>query len=160
MSALTSFDDLVAFLDANKFPHKLDRAGQVVELPTNDPNLPGNLYLRWDKQLPFIQLIQFVIHDVPAARIADLCRAIVMLNNKIEFPGFGFDDENRRLYNRTVVPVVPSIDPMLLNRLGQGCVKQAQAFAPAFKAVVGGKAGTDILALGAEAISNMRSRVS
>src|SRR5258706_16411562 len=134
MSALTSFDDLVAFLAANKFPHQLDRAGQVVELPTNDPSLPGNLYLRWEKQLPFIQFIQFVIADVPVARVNDVSRACVLLNNKIEVPGFGFDDDARRLYNRTVVPVVPSIDPMLVNRLGQGCVKQAQAFAPAFKA--------------------------
>ncbi len=147
MAALSSFDDLVAFLARENVPHDIDREAQVVELPTNEASLPGRLYLRWEKHVPFINMVQFVAIDVPVARIAELERAIARLNNKLDVPGFGLDDANRRLYNRTCIPVPAGIEPALLNQLGLGCITQAKQFAPAFRAVIDGKPGADILAI-------------
>jgi hypothetical protein len=147
MRRLTTFDELVAFVTENKLPHKLDREGRVLELPSNDETVPGDLHMRWEAHLPFVTLIQFVIMDVPAARIADVERAIVILNNKLDFGTFGMDEPSRRLYHRVTVPVHEGIEPTVLNQFGFGCVKQARQYAPAFRAVVDGKPGADILAI-------------
>lgn len=146
---LTSFDDLANLLARDKTNHRIDRETQAIELPTNDPSLPGNLYIRWDKQLPFVQLIQMSLLDIPEARIADVERAIVVLNNEIEMPGFGMDEAARRLYFRVVVAVVPphGVDADTMYQLAQGTVRNARLYQPAFKAVVDGKSGGDIVAL-------------
>lgn len=153
MRRLTTFDELVAFVTENKLPHKLDREARVLELPANEATLPGDLYMRWEPQLPFVTLIQFVIMDVPGSRIADLERAIVVLNNKLDFGTFGMDEPSRRLYHRVTVPVHEGIDPTVLNQFGFGCVKQARQYAPAFRAVVDGKPGAEILALAEHALA-------
>jgi len=156
MRGLTSFEDLVAFVTTHKVPHKLDRDLQVVELPSNDTTLPDVLYVRWEKHIPFVTMIQFALVDLPVSRITDLEHAIVVLNNKLDVPGFGLDGASRRLYNRLAIPVLPpdGIDPMMLNQLGMGCVKQAHQFAPAFRAVAQGRSGSDILALAEAALAD------
>ncbi len=153
MSALTSFDDLASLLDRDKTKHVIDRQHQVIEIPTDAPPLPGNLYLRWEKQVPFVQLIHAVLLDVPSARVLDIERAITVLNNAIALPGFGFDEDSRRLYYRIVVPVFPpqGIEAEVLQRLVEGCVRTARQYQTAFMAVVAGRSGGDIVEIVASA---------
>jgi hypothetical protein len=152
---LTSFDDLANLLARDKTNHRLDREAQAIELPTSDPALPGNLYIRWDKKLPFVQLIQMALQDIPESRIADVQRAIVVLNNEIEMPGFGMDEAARRVYFRVVVAVVPphGVDAETLYQLAQGTVRNAKLYQAAFKAVIDGKSGGDIVALAQASIA-------
>lgn len=146
MANLTKFEQLVAFLNENKFPHKVDVAQQVVELPSNAAPLPGNLYVKWEKTVPFLQVIHFMIEDVPEDRVRELETAIVRLNNLLEVGGFGFDHATRRLYCRLTAPAFPNdgIDPVTLNQLGTGCVRNAREFYDALRAVVDGMPGDQI----------------
>jgi len=152
---LTTFDELVNLLVKDNTNHRLDRENQAIELPQKMPGLPGSLYLRWEKELPFVQLIQMSLVEIPQARVADVERAIVILNNKIEMPGFGLDEAVRNLYFRVVVPVVPphGIDAEALYQLAQGTVRNAKLYQAAFKAVVDGTSGGDIVALAQASIA-------
>lgn len=149
MASLQSFDDLVAFLVENKLPHRLDVAHQLVELPSNAAPLPGNLYLRWEKTVPFMQIIHFMLENLPEDRLSEVEAAIARLNNTLEVGGFGIDHEQRRLYCRLTVPVLPpdGINPMTLNQLGIGVVRNARTFVDPLKEVVEGKPGTTIIEL-------------
>ncbi|HKA89705.1 MAG TPA: hypothetical protein VKE22_18710 [Haliangiales bacterium] len=150
---MTTFQELLAFLVDNKFPHAADPATQVIELPSKAAPLPGNLFIRWETKIPFLQIIHLMIEGVPPERIPDVETAIAILNNAVELPGFGLDHANRRLYCRFTVPAFPpeGISPATLNRLGTICVAQARDFLPAFQAVVGGQPGNQIIRLAQEA---------
>ncbi|MCB9570526.1 MAG: hypothetical protein H6709_00395 [Kofleriaceae bacterium] len=144
MTRLHSFDDFLAFLDGNQLPHKAAPAQQLVELPSTGP-LPGNLFVKWERTVPFLQLIHFML-EVPADRVADVSEALVRLNNLLEVGGFGFDHGSHRLYCRLTVPVFPAdgIDAQTLHQLGTGVVRNAIELLDAFQAVVDGKPGADI----------------
>ena len=146
MPGLTTFDQLLSFLAENKFPHAVDRAHQVVELPSKAAPLPGNLLIRWEKRLPFVQFIQFMIDDVPAARIQELEGAIARINCALEVPGVGLDHARRRLYFRLTMPVFApeGIAATTFHRMGQACVAQAKDLHAAFQAVVDGNPGAEI----------------
>lgn len=146
MQGLVDFEQFMNFLEVNKFPHSVNREQQLVEIPSKAAPLPGNLYVKWEPRLPFLQLIQFMINDVPEARIADLETAIVRINCALEIPGFGFDHRRRRLFCRLTVPVFApeGITPTAFHRLGQACVGNAKELYPAFKAVVDGEPGAEI----------------
>jgi len=156
-ASITSFDQFVKFLTDNKFPHKLDAARQVVELPSKGAPLPGNLYIRWEKTVPFLQIIHFMVDGVPADRVREVEAAMARLNNKLEVGGFGFDHDNRRLYCRLTIPVFPpeGINPMTLNQLGHGVVRNAKEFLDAFQQVIDGKPGDQIAEI-YEAIAKQR----
>jgi hypothetical protein len=146
MPGLTTFDQLLAFLAENKFPHAVDRAHQVVELPSKAAPLPGNLLVRWEKRLPFVQFIQFMIDDIPEARLGELEGAIARINCALEVPGLGLDHARRRLYFRLTMPVFApeGIAPTTFHRMGQACVAQAKDLRDAFQAVVDGQPGAEI----------------
>jgi hypothetical protein len=153
MAPVTTFQQLVAFLVENNFPHGADAAAQIVELPSNAAPLPGNLYIRWETKIPFIQIIHLVIDNLPADRLKELETAVVVLNNALELPGFGVEHANRRLYCRFTVPVIPpeGISSTTLNQLGMACVAHARDFLAAFQAVVAGRPGSEIVNLAREA---------
>lgn len=153
MPTLTSFDELASLLERDKTKHAIDRQHQVIELPTDAPPLPGNLYLRWEKHAPFVQLIHGVILDVPAPRVLDIERACAVLNNAIVLPGFGLDENSRRLYYRVVVPVFPpqGIEAEVLQRIVEGTIRTARQYQPAFMAIVAGRSGGDIVEIVASA---------
>src|SRR5262249_45665839 len=127
MAVVLSFEQLLQFLVDNKVPHNRDLERQLIELPSNAAPLPGNRYLRWEKSVPFLQIIHFMIENVPVDRIRELETAIIRLDNKLEVGGFGFDHDMRKLYCRLVVPVYPhdGLNPMTLDKLTHGVVSNA-----------------------------------
>lgn len=146
-SAVKSFEQLVAFFTAQNFPHQADPARQLVELPSKAAPLPGNLYVKWERTVPFLQLIHFMIDGVPAERVPEIETAALRLNNLLEVGGFGFDHETRRLYCRLTVPVFPSdgIEPMTLNQLGTGVVRNALEFHSVFQEIIDGARGDQVV---------------
>jgi hypothetical protein len=146
---LKSFAQLVQFLTDNHFPHAVDPAHQIVELPSKAAPLPGNLILQWSTTVPFLQIVHFMLGDVPADRVPALEDALVRMNNLYEVPGFGYEHKNRRLYYRLAVPVLPDdgISPTTLNALGQGVVKAGKEFLEPLKAVIAGRGGDEIEAI-------------
>jgi hypothetical protein len=149
MSVVQNFEQLVKFLNDNKVPNKVDVERQVIEMPSKGAPLPGNLYVKWEKSVPFIQIIHFMIESVPADRVREVETAVVRLDNQLEVGGFGFDHSHNRLYVRLTVPVFPSdgLNPMTLNQLGHGVVRNCKEFLEAFQEVIGGKPGADIVSI-------------
>ncbi len=147
--ALTSFEQFVTFLTENKVPHRADAASQVVEMPSNAAPLPGNLFVKWERTVPFLQLIQFMVNGVPAERVRELEAAMARLNNQLEVGGFGLDHQNRRLYCRLTVPVLPpdGIDAMHIDKLARGVVRNGQEFLEAFTKVIAGEPGETIVSI-------------
>lgn len=149
MPNVQSFDQLIQFLNDNKVPNRFSQQDQVVELPSNGAPLPGNLIIRWEKKVPFIQMVHFMIENVPADRIRDVETAVVRLDNRLEVGGFGFDHANNRLYCRLTIPAFPpdGINPMTINQLGHGIVRNAKEFLPVFQDIIGGAPGEQVIEL-------------
>lgn len=149
MAMIQSFEQFVKFLGDNKVPNRVDAERQIVELPSKGAPLPGNLLIKWEKQIPFLQIIHFMIENVPADRVRDIETAIIRLDNRLEVGGFGFDHTTNRLYNRLTVPVMPpdGINPMAINQLGTGVVRSAKEFLDVFQEIVGGMSGEKAIEL-------------
>src|SRR5262249_36551578 len=147
MAAITTFEQLLAFLDHNRIEYRADAPRLTVEVPSNATPLPGNLFVKWDAKLPVVQLVHFMIDDVPEERMGELEAAVARVNHRVESSGFGLDHERRRLYCRSTVPNYPpeGINPMTLNRIATGRVRGARELLEAFREVVGGKAGAEVL---------------
>jgi hypothetical protein len=147
MAALTSLDDLTALLDRDGTRYALDRERHAIELATRDPSLPGDLSVRW--RAPFVELVQAVLLDVPPGRARELERALAVLNDALDIPGFGYGETARRLYFRLVAPAFPphGIDAETLYQLAEGTVRNAKRYQAAFGAVIAGRPGGDIVEL-------------
>ena len=144
---IATFRELLTFLDASEVSHRVDEAIQIVELPSSGPELPSSVYLRWERHVPFIQLIQFMLESVPAERIREIETAIVRLDNVLEVGGFGLDHERRHLYCRLTVPVFQpeGIVSTTLVRLVAGVVENAAQYVESFRRVVAGESGDRIV---------------
>jgi hypothetical protein len=148
MERLASFEDLLAFLDEAKLPHKADAGTQLVEVPTSSGPLRGSVYIRWERQLPYVQVIHPMVLDVPPERLADVERAICRANGGIALPGFGFEYEKRFIYFRLCVPVYE--EGMLtasFQRQVLGVIHNARDFLVPFREVVAGRSGDEIMSL-------------
>jgi hypothetical protein len=149
MSTVQNFEQFLKFLGDNKVPNRVDAERQIIELPSKGAPLPGNLLIKWEKQVPFIQIIHMMIENVPADRIRDLETAIIRLDNRLEVGGFGFDHQSNRVYNRLTVPVIPpaGIDPLAISQLGHGVIRSGKEFLEVFQEIVGGKSGEQVFEL-------------
>ena len=148
MPVVHTFEELVKYLTDNKIGFAHDAETQSLELPSQaSPPLIGNLYIRWEKQVPFIQIIHFMAEDVPEDRTRELETAIVRLDNSFEIGGFGFDHANRRLYCRLTIPAFPAdgINPDTINQVGNGITRVAVEFIDVFKDVINGKPGDQVI---------------
>jgi hypothetical protein len=151
MERLAKFSDLLAFLEEAKLPNKADAQSQVVEVPTSSGPLKGSVYIRWEKQLPYVQIIHPMVLNVPPERLADVEHAICRANLTLPQPGFGFEYERSFIYFRVCVPVYE--EGMLttsFQRLVLGAIHTARDFLLPFQDIVGGKPGEEILRLAVE----------
>ncbi len=149
---LRTFEELVAFLVKQQFPHTVDPANRIVQLPSKAAPLPGNLMIKWHAHMPFIQIVHYMIENVPETRVRALETALCRLNHLYEVPCFGLDHDARRLYYRITMPVFPTdgLNPTTLNALGQGCVKAAREFLEPLSMIVNGRPGEEMDAVLAE----------
>jgi hypothetical protein len=102
---LRTFPDLVAFLTEKRQPHQASLDAQVVEMPARLPPLDDVLYLRWEKTLPYLQLVQPVVRNVPPDRNAAVLEAICRTNHALPLPGFALEFDRRFIYFRRCLPV-------------------------------------------------------
>ena len=145
---LTKFDDLLAYLRENNVPHKADPAGLSVELPLATPANAGSVYVRWEKDLPYVQVIYPFVGEVPDARVPDVESAIVRVNNTIKLPGFGYEHGNHIIYMRLCVQLYDEgISATSFQRQVFAVLQNANEFVGAFRDVVAGASGKDVLDL-------------
>lgn len=146
-TVIRSFGDLLAYLGEQNVPHAVNAEQQIVEIPTKAPPLDGVVYLRWERDTPYVQVIKPLVFDVPAERIRDLETALCRVNNALVLPGFGFDYERHTLYFRLTLPIFPEgMVPTQLRGLLLSCVQSARDFLIPFAGVLDGTSpGSDIL---------------
>lgn len=144
-SLIASFTELVAQLEADKVPHRVDADAQVVHLPAASPALAGPLYLRWDQRLPFIQIVQPMI-NVPQERVPDVEAAMGRLNAVAAFPGLGLEYQTFALYCRATATLDEgSVRTATLRHLIQVTIANAMEFLPTMTDIVAGAPGADVI---------------
>jgi len=146
ITRITNFKELIAILEETKVPHRYEAEPQVVEIQTGLP--AGNLFVRWEKTLPYVQIIQPMVRNVPRERLAEIEHGICRANNFAPLPGFGFDYDKGFVYMRLVVPMYE--EGMLtqsFNRQLRAAVQNAKEFTNAFVKVVEGAPGEQLVPL-------------
>jgi hypothetical protein len=88
---LSRYADFVEYLNENNIPHRADAAAQLVSMPVAASAVGGLLYIRWEKKLPYVQIIHPFVVDVPDDRLHEAETAICRANNAIALPCLGFD---------------------------------------------------------------------
>jgi hypothetical protein len=141
---LRNFEEFFGYLKGQTLILQFDSKRQIVEIPSHAAPLPGNLLMKWEKDLPFLQMVHFMIEKLPPDRVSELEAAIARVNNKLELAGFYIDHDSMRLYSRLIVPVLHGIEAADLNTLAGICVRSGQEFRDTFQAVVDGRPGAEV----------------
>jgi hypothetical protein len=145
---IASFEDLTTFLTESGRAHEVDADQKLIVLPVHEPPLSGQMLIRWEKQLPYVQIIHPLEREVPIGRRSDVEHAICRANNTIALPGFGFEYTHNFIYFRLTVPMYD--EGMLarsFRRQMEAVVKNARDFVIPFQQIVAGEPGEKILGL-------------
>ena len=157
ITRIAKFEDLVAFAAESGIPHEADAEKQIMVLPLSERLLTGQILIRWEKQLPYAQLVYPMVKDVPAERRAEVEHAICRANNTIPLPGFAYEYTNNFIYFRLTVPMYE--EGMLaqsFRRQIDAVRNNAKDFLVPFQQVVAGAPGETILQLAVEAANARR----
>jgi hypothetical protein len=143
---LGSYDDLVAFLVAQKIPHEADPANHAVQIATSAPALPGTAFVRWETSIPFLTIMQQMSGEVPEGRVREVETALCHVNDVAMIPGYGYTYQGKVIYYRFAVPLfggeITSDD---LDRALTVVLNNAVQLEPAFKKVLEGGDGAGVL---------------
>jgi hypothetical protein len=143
---LHTFDELVAFLNEKKVPHRADASAQAVELATAPPALPQSVILRWDTKVPFLQVMQPITNPIADDRVREIEAAVCRLNDIAMIPGYGFSYAMKVVYYRFAAPRYDNeIGTDTLDRAVGLVVAQAAQVAPAIMKVIEGAPGDKVL---------------
>ena len=139
---LTKFEDLLAYLRENNVPHKADPDGVELGLANSV------VYIRWEKTLPYVQVIHPMIGNVPEARERDIEVAICRANSTIKLPGFGYDHINHIIYMRLCMQLYDTgVAPAVFQRQVFAVLENGNQFLPVFRDIVAGASGDSVLDL-------------
>jgi hypothetical protein len=148
LKQIASFADLVKELEAGGAPHKADAERQTIEMRTGADALGNMVYLRWEKVLPFIQIIQPMISNVPEDRIPHVETAVVRVNALSTVAGLSFDHKGRSILFRITAPVlVDGIRSDLLQSYIHGAVVSAGQLLAAMQQIVKDAPGDTVMQL-------------
>src|SRR5690349_13083525 len=146
-----NYDDLIAFLKENNVPHKAEPEKLTVHVTVGDPQKVSDVHIRWEKDLPYVQVIFPFVPEVPPNRIADVESAICRANNQMKLPGFGLEYQSCFVYMRTVIQLAEDgVAAHLFQRQVFSVIQNASELVGAFRDVVAGAPGKDILELAAK----------
>jgi len=141
-SRLTKFDDLLAYLRENNVPHKADPDGVELGLANSV------VYVRWEKALPYVQIIHPFIANVPAEREREIEIALCRANATIKLPGLGYDHQNHILYMRLCMQLYETgVTPATFQRQVFGVLENAKQFFPVFRDIIAGAPGDSVFDL-------------
>jgi hypothetical protein len=147
---LDSFDDLIAFLGAEGATFRHDTAAQLVQLSIGAPT-GGSLFVRWERTLPYLQVVATILSDVPEDRLREVMDAVIRLTHALPLPGFGVDLTRRQIYFRTTLTVSDDGLPVdVLKRAILAVAASARDFAGPLDKVVKAEPGARVLQLVSE----------
>jgi hypothetical protein len=143
-----SFDELLAFLGAEGASFRFDATAQIVQLSTRSSAAAGTVYLRWERNLPYVQVVATLLRDLPEDRVREVVDAVARLNHAIPLPGFGIDLGRRQVYFRATLMIADEGIPVdLLKRGILAVVSNARDFLEPLGRVVAGEPGARVLQL-------------
>jgi hypothetical protein len=143
-----NYQDLIAFLTENNVPFKAEPDKLSAHVQVGDPNQVSSVHIRWERDLPLVQIVFPFVADVPAARVSEVETAICRVNNTIKLPGFGLEYDHLFVYMRLAVQLQEDgISAPLFQRQVYSVIQNASEFVGAFRDVVAGAPGKEILAL-------------
>jgi hypothetical protein len=143
---VSRYEELVQFLADSNVPRRENHAELSVEIPVMLPPLTGSVYLRWERKMPYLQVIHPFLLDVPPARIPDIESAITRINATLTAPGLGFHHDKRFVYMRRTVPAyADGISTSALQQQISDVLAVAKEFVGPLTKIVGGAAGEQIL---------------
>ena len=105
IARLARYEDLVQYLVEGNVPHREDQLQLSVEVPVLTPPLTGTVFVRWERHLPYVQIVHPFVQDVPDSRVAAVESAITHANELLAAPGLGYHHDHRFVYMRRCVPV-------------------------------------------------------
>jgi hypothetical protein len=144
---LASFQDLLDLLSAEGVASAPGADPMTVEIPARSGALDSVCYIRWEQEIPCVQVICPFALAVPAERHAELEGAIVRVNNASPFPGVGLDHERGTLYFRYTVVVYPDgVPAATFQKVVVSVVNHARELIVPFRGVIEGQPGAQILA--------------
>jgi hypothetical protein len=145
---LSKHEDLIAFLADAKIPHQPAGDDAVeVRAPNGD-----SILVRWERGLPYLQVIYPFIGGVPPERDREVMSAVCRVNNTIKLPGFGYEPDQRMIYMRLCVQLdeAGSIGTTAFQRQVLAVVQNATELVGGFRDVVAGAPGKDVIELALE----------
>lgn len=126
---LTSFEDLVAFLESQSIPHRVVQGQQKVVIPTRAKDIESELAILWGHEHSIVQCIHSLPFKIREERISEMEGAIARINHALMLPGFGIDHENRYVYYRMMIPLRNhSASVTELEELFRTCVSTSSNF--------------------------------
>jgi hypothetical protein len=148
ITRVAKFEDLLAYMTESNVPFQVDNDAKVAVLPLNEPPLVGQILIRWEKELPYAQIIYPLVRGIPPERRAEVEHAICVANNTIPLSGFGYEYKNSLVYFRLTVPMYE--EGMLaqsFRRQVEAVINNSRDFLVPFQQVVAGEPGEKILEL-------------
>jgi hypothetical protein len=144
---ITGFADMEELLKSDGVQYMKDDTERAVQIPTETGPFKGNLFIRWEKTLPYVNAICPVIFDIPADRMAAVETACLRINHAIALPGFCVDPERRFVYFRVTVPIEPGgMEAAFYRLMMMAAIHNARDFLAALQGVVAGSSPEEALA--------------
>lgn len=137
---LTSLDALEARLVADGVEVQRLAVDRLV-FGVGDADFQSTAVVVWPREVALLQLMVPLGVEVPEARRAEVCEAVVRMNHLLVLPGFGLDLAEGLLYFRTVQSRDPdgAVDVDAVKRLVQASVSTASRFGGPLVSVVQGE---------------------
>lgn len=137
---LTSFEDLVAFLEKQSIPYRLIVVEQQkVIIPTRVASFESEIAILWAHNHSLVQCIHPLPFQVREERIPEIESAIVRLNDAFMLPGFGFSYNAFYIYYRLSMPIREGgISVNELEEIFNTCVNTSAKFCDLFLEIESG----------------------
>lgn len=143
---IAHYEDLLKYLADTNVPRRENHDERSVEIPVTMPPLSGTLFMRWERQLPYLQVLHPFILNVPVLRVREIETAITRVNVSLPSPGLGFHHDKSFLYMRRCMPVyVDGIATTSLQKDISLVLETARTYLGCLREIVDGKPGAEIL---------------
>lgn len=138
---ISSFEGLMAQLDAEDLPYRRDEAEDALIVPTRlGEKEDCILHIRWEALPGVVQFIQVLPFKVPSNRLDEMAVLIGGINVSLPVLGFTLNPQTGVMAYRThaFLGKEQAIAPGLVGALISSCVKTSKTFLPQLRAAAEG----------------------
>jgi hypothetical protein len=158
---ITGFADMEELLKADGVQYMKDDAERAVQIPTETGVFKGNLFIRWEKSLPYVNAICPVIFDIPDDRMGAVETTCLRINHAVALPGFCVDPERRFAYFRITVPIEPGgMEASFYRMMMMAAIHNARDFLAALQAVVAGASPEEAVSAAIQQANSKRAAMA